>query len=105
MSTLLERYRRCQTRLSVVDCDIHPTLTSRPSFSVSPARWREHMQTYAGTCDKGCTARSRTRACSESHRCRSTKGGPREATSTSCARITWIRTGSNGDSCNAAAVR
>ena len=48
MSTLLEPLPPLpKTRLSVVDCDIHPTLTSEAEFlPYLPARWREHMQTY-----------------------------------------------------------
>ena len=48
MSVLLEPLPPLpKTQLSVVDCDIHPTLTSEAEFlPYLPARWREHMQTY-----------------------------------------------------------
>ena len=53
-----------QSRLSVVDCDIHPILRSESQIlPFLPARWREHMQTIAATCARACTARSPIRAC------------------------------------------
>ena len=46
---LLDRQseRPSQTRLSVVDCDIHPTFRSEKDIlPYLPARWREHMLEY-----------------------------------------------------------
>ena len=46
---LLDRQseRPSQTRLAVVDCDIHPTFRSEKDIlPYLPARWREHMLQY-----------------------------------------------------------
>ena len=47
--TLLERPNEApsQTRLAVVDCDIHLTFRSEDQIiPFLPERWREHMRTY-----------------------------------------------------------
>jgi uncharacterized protein len=48
MSTLLqETESKPQTRLIVVDCDIHPTMRSEMEIlPYLPERWREHMKSY-----------------------------------------------------------
>lgn len=45
--TLIDRPAESQTRLRVVDCDIHPTFRSEAQIlPFLPQRWREHMRTY-----------------------------------------------------------
>jgi uncharacterized protein len=44
---VLDRPRDAATRLSVVDCDIHPTLRAESDIlPFLPQRWREHMKEY-----------------------------------------------------------
>jgi predicted TIM-barrel fold metal-dependent hydrolase len=48
MSTeVLERQPEPQTRLSVIDCDIHPTMRALADlYPYMTKRWREHLDTY-----------------------------------------------------------
>jgi uncharacterized protein len=45
--TELDRHATSDTRLKVVDCDIHPTLRSeKQMLPFLPSRWRDHYTTY-----------------------------------------------------------
>src|SRR6201986_5689297 len=52
MSEVLDRplsneEQAAQTRLRIIDCDIHPSLRSRADLNeFLPKRWQEHMKTY-----------------------------------------------------------
>src|ERR1700692_4543678 len=44
---VLEQEASAKTRLRIIDCDIHPSLTSRADLNpFLSKRWREHMKTY-----------------------------------------------------------
>ena len=46
-SALLERASAQQTKLALVDCDVHHALRSpKDLYPYLPAKWREHLATY-----------------------------------------------------------
>src|SRR5258708_9008264 len=44
---MLEQEATANSRLRIIDCDIHPSLNSRADLNAFlPKRWQEHMKTY-----------------------------------------------------------
>jgi len=43
----LEQEATAETRLRIIDCDVHPSLHSRADLNpFLPKRWQEHLKTY-----------------------------------------------------------
>src|SRR5258708_13875683 len=44
---MLEQEATANSRLRIIDCDIHPSLNSRADLNAFlPKRWQEHLKTY-----------------------------------------------------------